>query len=54
MYGSDLLSDSTYTVNRTTGAWTLVGNTGQVYPYQMGWDGATMYGVTGLSAASTR
>ena len=46
MYGADLRSDSTYTVNLATGAWTLLGSTGISDPRSMAWDGETMYGTS--------
>ena len=45
MYGTSTASDSTYTVDLATGAWTLVGSTGVATPGTMAWDGDTMYGV---------
>ena len=49
MYGVDSTSDSTYTVNLSSGAWTLVGSTGTSGPRGLAWDGATMYGVDSTS-----
>ena len=46
MYGADLSSDSTYTVDRATGRWTLLGSTGISDPRSMAWDGDTMYGTS--------
>ena len=47
MYGTDATSDSLYTVNLTTGAWTLVGATGTSAPSGMAYDSdnGVMYGV---------
>ncbi len=49
MYGTSEQSDSTYTVNLATGAWTLIGSTGVSRPKSLAWDGGTMYGVDGLA-----
>ena len=49
MYGTSEQSDSTYTVNLATGAWTLIGSTGGSRPKSLAWDGATMYGVDGFA-----
>ena len=47
MYGVDRSSDSLYTVDLTTGAWTLVGDTGINNPERMAYDSlnGVMYGV---------
>ena len=49
MYGVDGTSDSLYTVNLATGAWTLVGPTGTGGPRRLGWnpDTGVMYGISG-------
>ena len=49
MYGTSEQSDSTYTVDLATGAWTLIGSTGVSRPKSLAWDGGTMYGVDGLA-----
>ena len=49
MYGTSTQSDSTYTVNLATGAWTLIGSTGVSRPHSLAWDGGTMYGVDGFA-----
>ena len=49
MYGTSEQSDSTYTVNLATGAWTLIGSAGVPRPQSLAWDGGTMYGVDGFA-----
>ena len=46
MYGVSLSSDSTYTVDRASGSWTLLGNSRISHPAILAWDGDTMYGTS--------